>query len=255
MFTGDFKGAGEEFANAFKGGFDEASEGLKKSVNGVKKTATGISENYETHQTEERAKQAEQEKKKEEKRLVTDVPELKVEGVEEGQDVVLQPEVSPNVQVSQPTTGRHEGFQEATIAKKEVYDGSGSELTDVRIIAPTNLSEFESQRPKTLWKQADKMGGHVVDSEETEVRLVAPSVNFSGVVDVKNRVSESSNGDGGRDVPKVEINFQPNVTVSAELTQKTKEDFLSVLRGFGDEITKMVEEVQRRNGRGAYAVS
>lgn len=251
MFTGDFKGAGEEFSNAFKGGFDEASEGLKKSVNGVRKTATGISGNYKMHLTEERAKQAEKENKEKEKREVANVPELKVEGVEgmKEKDVVLQPEVFPNVQ-AQSAAGRHEEERRTTISEKEVY-----EVPDVRIVAPANHVANEASRPKTLWQQVEKTEERGADSEKTEVKLTAPTVNFSGLAEVKNYAGGGSNGDGNREVQKVEINFQPNVNVSAELTQKTKDDFLSVLRSFGDEITKMVEEVQRRNGRGAYAVS
>ncbi len=251
LFTGDFKGAGEEFSNAFKGGFDEASEGLKKSVNGVRKTATGISGNYKMHLTEERAKQAEKENKEKEKREVANVPELKVEGVEgmKEKDVVLQPEVFPNVQ-AQSAAGRHEEERRTTISEKEVY-----EVPDVRIVAPANHVANEASRPKTLWQQVEKTEERGADSEKTEVKLTAPTVNFSGLAEVKNYAGGGSNGDGNREVQKVEINFQPNVNVSAELTQKTKDDFLSVLRSFGDEITKMVEEVQRRNGRGAYAVS
>ena len=95
-----------------------------------------------------------------------------------------------------------------------------------------------------------------------EIKTVIPPVDFNGLSPLGNQYSGNNltsnysqavnNNNTENQVAKVEINFQPNINISAELTQKSKDDFLSILRGFGDEITKMVEEVQRRNGRGAY---
>lgn len=251
LFTGDFKGAGEEFANAFKGGFDEVSEGLKKSVNGVRKTATGISGNYEMHLTEEQAKQTEKEneKKAKEGMVVPEVPDLNVNDVE----VVQAAEV------------RKEGLRETIITKREVGEVPSPEVPVVQVVPAHGgaMSENRDTIPvKTLWQQPEGKRATEAGAADTEVKLMSPAVDFTGLSKAEKRYSEGNHVEQcvrgereSKEVAKVEINFQPNINVSAELTQKTKDDFLSVLRGFGEEITRMVEEVQRRNGRGAYAVS
>lgn len=99
-----------------------------------------------------------------------------------------------------------------------------------------------------------------------EIKTVVPAIDLSSLPMLENQISnvntnqtndnsQTTNNNSTSQAAKIEIKFQPNINISAELTQKTREDFLDILRGFGDEITKMVEEVQRRNGRGAYAVS
>lgn len=251
LFTGDFKGAGEEFANAFKGGFDEASEGLKKSVNGVRKTATGISGNYEMHLTEERAKQEKKENEKKAKEGVA-VPEL--------------PDLNVNdVEVVRAEEERREGLRETVISRREVEEVSRPEVPAVQVVPAHGgtMSENRVANPvKTLWQQPGGKKATEAGAGDTEVKLMSPVVDFTGISKAEERYSKGNHVEQrinsereSKEVAKVEINFQPNVNVSAELTQKAKDDFLSVLRGFGDEITRMVEEVQRRNGRGAYAVS
>lgn len=263
LFTGDFKGAGEELANAFKGGFDEAAEGLKKSVDGVKKTATGISGNYEMHLTEERAKQAEKEKK-------NGAPEMFAVSGEIAEAPVTEPEKMqadsrPEVTVvnvehaNTPTLPEMPAVESVQYTEEPVVNTFTREPGVVQVIGAETVPEDS------------KLEMPVVNAERVreplmpEVKTVAPAVDFNGLSPIGSQSSGNNltsnysqaayNNSTDNQVAKVEINFQPNISISAELTQKSKDDFLSILRGFGDEITKMVEEVQRRNGRGAYAVS
>lgn len=82
------------------------------------------------------------------------------------------------------------------------------------------------------------------------------SDNRRRTIDNRHRTSDIGQRTSGNQTgAKIEMKFQPTINISADLTQKTKDDLMNTLRGFGEEITKMVEEVQRRNGRGAYAIS
>lgn len=264
LFTGDFKGAGEELANAFKGGFDEAAEGLKKSVDGVKKTATGISGNYEMHLTEERAKQAEKEKK-------NGAPEMFAVSGETAEVPVAEPEKMPadsrpevpvvNVEhTDAPTLPEMPAVESVQYTEEPVVNTFTREPGVVQVIGAETVPEDSNLEMPVVGAES------VREPLMPEVKTVAPAVDFSGLSPIESQSSSgnnltnnygqsANNSNTENQVAKVEINFQPNISISAELTQKSKDDFLSILRGFGDEITKMVEEVQRRNGRGAYAIS
>lgn len=320
LFTGDFKGAAEEFTGAFKDGFKEGVEGFKKTVNGVKDTVTGISGNYEMHLTEERAKQAEKEEQK--KSGVSEVKPASGEGagiqVVEPKNVLEdsgQKPVVVNVKNSEtPTLPEMSIVEQPQYAEMpEVVSASG-EIADVQVIQPEKVQDNSSQEipvvnvenskvpilpemsiieqpqyaemPEVVPATAEIADIQVIQPEKVqdgnsqeiavvnvensktpmlpEIKTVAPPVYFSGLSSIEsqfsdnnltNSYSQSANNNTENQAAKVDIHFQPNINISAELTQKTREDFLGILRGFGDEITKMVEEVQRRNGRGAYAVS
>lgn len=140
----------------------------------------------------------------------------------------------------------------------EVVSVSG-EMADVQVFQPVKVEDGNSQELAVVNVESDP------DLTIPEIKTFAPPVDFNGLSPIESQFSDNNltnsysqsanNNNTENQAAKVEIHFQPNINISAELTQKTREDFLGILRGFGDEITKMVEEVQRRNGRGAYAVS
>lgn len=134
-----------------------------------------------------------------------------------------------------------------------------AEIADIQVIQPEKVQNSNSREIPAVNVESDP--GLTIP----EIKTVAPPIDFNSLSPVEsqfsgtnltNNYSQSANSNNRENqAAKVDIHFQPNINISAELTQKTREDFLGILRGFGDEITKMVEEVQRRNGRGAYAVS
>ena len=287
LFTGDFKGAAEEFTGAFKDGFKEGVEGIKKTVNGITGTVTGISGNYEMHLTEERAKQADKEGQ-EKSRMPEIIPILedtdKVQVIQEKkvQDNSIQEMPATgeaaNVQVIQPEKVQDGSIHEMPVVNvesdedlslpeiqtieqpyyaemPEVMSATG-EAADIQMIQPEKVQDGSIQEMSVVNVE------NVQNPTMPEIKTVIPPVDFNGLSPLGNQYSgnnltsnysqAANNKNTENQVAKVEINFQPNINISAELTQKSKDDFLSILRGFGDEITKMVEEVQRRNGRGAY---
>ena len=291
LFTGDFKGAAEEFTGAFKDGFKEGVEGIKKTVNGITGTVTGISGNYEMHLTEERAKQADAEGQEKSKvpevvPILEDTDKIQVIQEKKVQDSSIQemPEVMPatgetaNVQVIQPEKIQDRSIHEMPVVNvenaqnptmpeiqtieqpynaemPEVMSATG-EAADIQVIQPEKVQNGSIQEIPVVNVE------NVQNPTMPEIKTVIPPVDFNGLSPLGNQYSGNNltsnysqavnNNNTENQVAKVEINFQPNINISAELTQKSKDDFLSILRGFGDEITKMVEEVQRRNGRGAY---
>lgn len=109
----------------------------------------------------------------------------------------------------------------------------------------------------------------VPTTSQPTIKNAAPVADLKAVPMLENQISNVSNNinnstadnrqtttnNNSSQAAKIEMKFQPTINISAELTQKTKDDFLKTLKQFGDEIAKMVEEVNRKNGRGAYAVS
>lgn len=94
--------------------------------------------------------------------------------------------------------------------------------------------------------------GDVLSLEKQMTQITGGAMNASsGHINAGGRPA-----DPGQGIPaKIEVNFQPTVNISAEMTEKAKQDFLSTLRSFAGEVTALIEDVQRQNGRGAYAIS
>jgi len=282
LFTGDFKGAAEEFTGAFKDGFKEGVEGVKKTVNGIKGTVSGISGNYEMHLTEERAKQTEKEKRKKNEASETvsgeiaEIPRMEREKIQDDSNPTVAV-VNADVPAPKSTGGEPVRFAEMPVVNVENIQGKDFPQ-EAPILQPQDVKGPEVAAAKgepdviqvselRTVPKSSSLEMPIVDVESIrepvvpEVKTVAPAVDFNGfslpgTIEHHNgqpsSYNQATNNNINDQVAKVEINFQPNISVSAELTQKSKDDFLSILRGFGDEITKMVEEVQRRNGRGAY---
>lgn len=249
LFTGDFKGAAEEFKGAFKSGLSEGAEEFKKGVDGVKKTATGISGNYEMHLTEERAKQEEEEKRKKENPVANlqmpglDFPDAEISTESAVPEVNGQPETVPGTQIFQVSENVRNDKIPDTFTVKTAADPQQrtpeTKITPVPTISQPSI--------KNVAPAADL---NVVPMLENQISNVSNNVNNSTA---DNRQTTTNNNSS--QAAKIEMKFQPTINISAELTQKTKDDFLKTLKQFGDEIAKMVEEVNRKNGRGAYAVS
>lgn len=55
--------------------------------------------------------------------------------------------------------------------------------------------------------------------------------------------------------PNVNITFNPTVNISGDMSAKSREDFLSLLRSYGSDIARLVDEELRKSQRGNYAVS
>lgn len=60
---------------------------------------------------------------------------------------------------------------------------------------------------------------------------------------------------GGPGAPNVNITFNPTVNISGDMSAKSREDFLSLLRSYGSDIARLVNEELRKTERGNYAVS
>lgn len=62
-------------------------------------------------------------------------------------------------------------------------------------------------------------------------------------------------GDHTPGVPNVNITFNPTVNISGDMSAKSREDFMSLLRSYGSDIARLVDEELRKSQRGNYAVS
>lgn len=188
----------------------------------------------------------------------------------------------PEIGMIQPMKDRGNGLQEAPIVITEdnqvpttpairSLNEQPQDTTFPEIIS-TQTESTEIRMIQSMADQGNSQEAPVVMTEDNyeptipQIKTVAPSIDLSSLPILENQISnvntnqtndnsQTTNNNSTSQAAKIEIKFQPNINISAELTKKTREDFLDILRGFGDEITKMVEEVQRRNGRGAYAVS
>lgn len=246
LFTGDFKGAAEEFTGAFKDGFTEGVEGVKKTINGVKDTAAGISGNYEMHLTEERAKQKEKEEKKirEEKEKKVTEPSLELTGSVEGTEIIVQPGVYAQ-EADKDVREMASGFVVPAVPdiniSSDIMVNPAGQLPDISVpdVVMNDLTNFIMPPvPEIITPQAQNYNVSTVNAQATELENYAAGNDFYPQMP-----------------GKVDINFQPVINISAEMTQKAKDDFLTMMRSFSAELTRMIEEQQRKEGRVGYAVS
>lgn len=142
-------------------------------------------------------------------------------------------------------------------------------------VAPTTATLFS--RPPATTPEWDVINGYQSGQSATAQGVSRPGTNgsgqdfsamstfnaYSGIEQNtgnirKNTTNNYQNATAGATAaggPKIEVNFQPQINISAEMTQKSKDDLLAQLRRMASEITTIVEETRRKSGRGAYAIS
>ena len=55
--------------------------------------------------------------------------------------------------------------------------------------------------------------------------------------------------------PNVSVNYTPNINISSEMTQKSREDLMKVLKDNAAEFARIIREEFRKTERGAYGLS
>lgn len=284
LFTGDFKGMVSEFTDGFKDGFNTGVEGFSKGVSGVIDTAKGISGSYDMHLTEERAKQAEKDGKKEtDKGNAGNTATAGYGPYMQGFDMTGPGMSVPNTQgfnmqapdMSVPNT---KGFNmqapgmsglDTKAFNTQAPGMSGLDTAGVKMpgfSAPAYAAPADGSGRSTGSKGSiSSPERNAIDGHKTQQTAAPRQPMFAGLPGMEqnvNNIKESTTGNYQRTthtanaVPaKIEVNFQPQINITAEMTQKSKEDLLVVLRRLATELTGIVEETQRRTGRGAYAIS
>lgn len=281
LFTGDFKGAAEEFTGAFKAGFQEGVEGFEKCIDNVKSGVGDISGNYEMHLAEEQAEQAEKENAKQKKTVEKEgvheaaalktrevvnvmasekqnaknslaaevVPQGEGMGVRaEGENPLVHEDGGAAVMISAPVTQSVENaLKSSEVETSLIHHDNNFSVPGISldILQHSENDGVEIADIKAPLISGDAGYSHMGDAGLLQTNLFDPGL-------MKGEMSDTDGMPGGA---KIDIHFQPVVHVSADMTEKGKNDFITMLKGFAEEIARMVEEVQRKDGRGAYAIS
>lgn len=82
--------------------------------------------------------------------------------------------------------------------------------------------------------------------------MIVPQVQPTPVFE-RNR-TKSDNNETTKNAPKIDITYNPIINISGEMSQKSKEDFLTLLRNNASEIARLIKEELRKQERGNYGI-
>ncbi|MDR1756096.1 MAG: phage tail tape measure protein [Culturomica sp.] len=281
---GSWSDAGKELKDGFTASAEAYVDSRNKAAHGFVDTAKGIGGNYKMHLKEERAKQEAKEKTGNVAVPAAPVVNIAAAGpAVPPAEVAVYPEASgmelpgmvlPDVSVSAPALPEGSVSPKAPLTpppepvvpvvrlphpeEAAVYtEAAGTELPEVVMpdinmpgFAPEELAMYpELNQPAPL--MPDILGLGDPGNYSVEVARQVGRTNSYPAADTPSSPATAGASDGAR----VSINFQPVINISAEMTQKAKEDLWQVLKSLGAEIARLVGEEQRKEGRTAYAVS
>lgn len=240
---GSLEEAGADVAKGFRDGVNTGLDGVKNAANGIADMAAGIGGNYDVHLTKEQQKQAERDKKKEEKKQqkesipVVDVLPQPQAGSPQASGLVMQamPD-APAWPAGTPVDNMgvtHSDVRMAEVKPPSLPDSKGGAATGSFTMPPM-----------------PEVSGYTAGNTPEATRMPQ---NVNNITDnLTARRKQPPVGNTPAPSAKIEVNFQPVVNISAEMTQKGKDDLLAMFRRYGSELARIVEEIQRKEGRAAY---
>lgn len=105
---------------------------------------------------------------------------------------------------------------------------------------PDSFNPFGSLIPKTPKYDYSTLNTVSGDATQTDTTINTNSSNIGTRLEATDKIT---------------IDYKPTVNISAEMTQKSKDDLMSVLRSHASELAKLVKDEMRKNERGVYGLS
>lgn len=250
VFSGDWGGAWDSVKEGFSGAADAFTKPVKEAVD----TAKGISGNYQMHLTEERAKQAEKEKTREAKKQEAptgagfDLGGIDLTGLQ-----------------TQPTS--MDGFDmkglEAQLGGMQVagidltgmdaamVSGADSPAATPEITGYSAPQQMPTLSRDGLLASAGKLQNNPTKTQATEISTDALSGMMTQVAAQGQSAAAPAQIVAGT---TVQVDFKPTINISGNMSKKSKDEVLALFRQFAGELTKMVNEENRKQNRGNYGI-
>ncbi len=218
VFSGDWGGAWDSLKEGFGGAADAFTKPVKKAVD----TARGIGGNYRMHLTEEQAKQAEKERAKEERK-----------------------QAAQSNRETAPTGSTLPDWQALTGSVNSEHPelaGFGAPFGDLDM-EQMDLSDLD---PKLLQGMELPMGGPEMTGYVASEPVSLPSLG-----------RDAGTGSFGMPLsaaPTVQVDFKPTVHISGDMSRKSRDELMDFFRQFAGELTRIINEENRKNNRGNYGI-
>ncbi len=218
VFSGDWGGAWDSLKEGFGGAADAFTKPVKKAVD----TARGIGGNYRMHLTEEQAKQAEKERAKEERK-----------------------QAAQSNRETAPTGSALPDWQALTGSVNSEHPelaGFGAPFGDLDM-EQMDLSDLD---PKLLQGMELPMGGPEMTGYVASEPVSLPSLGRDA--------GAGSFGMPLSAAPTVQVDFKPTVHISGDMSRKSRDELMDFFRQFAGELTRIINEENRKNNRGNYGI-
>lgn len=218
IFSGDFKGAWAEIKEGGKGVFESFAKPVKTVANAV----TNIPEAYNTNLQTEKGKEAKKVKK---------VPPSSTE-----------PEANNLLPAGFTLPGLDLSFPEVP----DIPSVSGFDIPGM----PT----FDTPGSSPLGEPTKPLSSAPASPLDVPTRPIAPQAPIL-------TPPEMPQGDGINQINNaserqaITINYNPQVTISQDVSEKGKQDILAMLKAHATEIARLVKEEMRKEARGNYGLS
>ncbi len=218
VFSGDWGGAWDSLKEGFGGAADAFTKPVKEAVD----TARGIGGNYRMHLTEEQAKQAEKERAKEERK----------QAAQPNRETASTGSALPDWQA---LTG-------SVNSEHPELAGFGAPFGDLDM-EQMDLSDLD---PKLLQGMELPMGGPEMTGYVASEPVSLPSLG-----------RDAGTGSFGMPLsaaPTVQVDFKPTVHISGDMSRKSRDELMDFFRQFAGELTRIINEENRKNNRGNYGI-
>ncbi len=218
VFSGDWGGAWDSLKEGFGGAADAFTKPVKEAVD----TARGIGGNYRMHLTEEQAKQAEKERAKEERK----------QAAQPNRETASTGSALPDWQA---LTG-------SVNSEHPELAGFGAPFGDLDM-EQMDLSDLD---PKLLQGMELPMGGPEMTGYVASEPVSLPSLGRDA--------GAGSFGMPLSAAPTVQVDFKPTVHISGDMSRKSRDELMDFFRQFAGELTRIINEENRKNNRGNYGI-
>lgn len=217
LFEGDFSGAWQKVKEAISTSINIAVEPFTTVVNSV----TSVPDNFNNHLARERKKD-------------------KTENVEKkSTPLTFTPQYDNNSDKKTDGVGflPFNYMSSPQPAPHNYVNRGDSVKTDSVVIPPVNVMPFPQPAPPNYVNRGDstKIESFVAPPASVAIPPQQKSVKF---------------GD-----QHIKIDYNPIIHISAEMTQKGKDDILLILKMHASQVVQMVKDELRRDERGAYGLS
>lgn len=242
---GFVKGIGKAIGTLFGGGsWDEAGDAFSESArNGVARanaridsgknhmsSAVSFSANYDRHLAEEKAKTAEKKRTKQARQTSPQYGGIGMEGIDMA-DLEAQlgdmsaPEITGYAAPGAPALSRDSRVNQAASSQKA---GPEEEVT------------------KTVQGRAKKFKKGVRTDEDTAAAV-------QSVIAMQTAAREQP-APAPVTQTTVQVDFKPTINISGDMSKKSKDELLALFKQYAADLTKMINEENRKQNRGNYGI-
>lgn len=240
VFSGDWSGAWDSVKEGFGGAADAFAKPVREAVD----TAKGISGNYQMHLTEEQAKQAEKEKAREAKKQASPAaPAPDVEGFDMS---ALQGQLG-GVDMAGMDPAIFSGY--AAQPNQEI---AINPQIDVRPQVEITGYAAPAGQPSPLSRDgllsaAGKLQGGDMVSPDT-------SATVQNIMIAQAAAKEQPVPAPAPAGTTVTVDFKPTINISGDMSKKSKDELLTLLKQYAADFAKIVNEENRKQNRGNYGI-